>query len=112
MDYFSDGVGFYDAGAGVFDGVNVTDDVGVDVGILKREVGALHSAVDKLQILTVAEWLCADDTAVLKGKAFGKPSEILAFERRILNGYILTVPECVLSIEVAVAYGKSVYVLE
>ena len=112
VDQLADGVGFYISRAGIFDGVDVSDDVCADVGILKREVGALHSAVNKRQILTVAEGLCAYDMTVFKCQSFGKPSKILSLEGGIFNGYIFTVPECVLGVKVAILDSESVYVLK
>ena len=42
----SNGIGSDHAGSGIFDGVDVTDHIGPDIGVLKGQICAFHGAVD------------------------------------------------------------------
>ena len=53
-------------GAGILDGIHMAVDGGVNIGILKGQVGTLHGAVHQLQILAVTQGLRAADLTVTR----------------------------------------------
>ena len=63
------------AAAGILDGIHMTVDIGLHIGVFKGQVGGLHGAVNELQILTVAQGLGADDVAIDEGQTFGEPGQ-------------------------------------
>ena len=88
---------------GIFDADDRGSKCCLDVGLFKAEVGILHAAVYQLQPAAVAQRLCADYNTVFEGQVFGVPSQIFAFDAAVCYRDVTAVPECVLSVNVAVA---------
>ena len=49
---------------GILDRIHMTADIRIYLGILEGQVGCLHGAVHQLQVLAVAQRLCADNMAI------------------------------------------------
>lgn len=89
-------------GEGIFDAHDGCGDGGLDARALESEVAVYHFAVDEGEVFAVAEWLGADDPAVLEGEIFAVPGEVFAAEDGIFHGHIFRVPESVLAVDDAV----------
>ena len=106
-------VGDDGAGARVLDGDDMTAYVGLDLRVLKGEVGVgSEFTVFEDKIVGVAEWLSLHDFAVDETETVAVPGKILTIDDRVVDSDILGVPESILGVEDRIAYDDILAVLE
>ncbi len=88
------------AGKGIDDRRNRADYGSPNGRFLKGSVSIRREgAIFENEVLAIAEWLRAGDTAADKTQVTGIPAKVFAINLGVADGHILAIPESILGIE-------------